>query len=119
MKKILLADDDPAILMTLEYLMKKSGYQVFVARNGTEAMAILDEEVPDVAILDIMMPDIDGYEICEAIRQNDTLQMTKVIFLSAKSRKLDIEKGMQVGADFYMTKPFSTKELMKKIEELT
>lgn len=116
--KVLIADDEPNILLSLEFLMKKNGFDVFIARNGTEAMSILSEQIPDLVLLDIMMPDIDGYELCEHIRLQEQFKMTKIIFISAKSRKIDIEKGLDLGADLYITKPFSTRDLIKKIQDL-
>lgn len=116
--RILVADDEPNILLSLEFLMRKSGYEVFIARNGTEAMEIVKRQKPDLAVLDIMMPDIDGYQICEFIKSKSELKACKVIFLSAKSKESDIQKGMSYGADFYMTKPYSTRALMQKVNEL-
>jgi DNA-binding response OmpR family regulator len=118
MIKVLIADDEPAILMSLEFLMRKNGFEVYIARNGAEALQLLGVHTPDVVLLDIMMPDIDGYELCEHIRSQEKTRQTKVIFISAKSRKVDIEKGMEVGADLYVTKPFSTRDLLKKIHNL-
>ncbi len=117
-QKILLVDDDPNILMSLEFLMRKSGFDVLVARNGTEALELLNEQVPDLTLLDIMMPDVDGYEICKHIKGSKKLRHGKVVFLSAKSKETDIRKGYDLGADLYVTKPFSTKELVKKVDEL-
>ena len=116
-KKILVVDDDPYILMSLEFLMKKSGYEVMVARNGKEAMDLL-KDLPELVILDIMMPDVDGYEICKHIKSDNNLKNAKVVFLSAKSSEADIKKGMALGASLYITKPFSTRELTKQIKTL-
>lgn len=116
--KILLVDDDPNILISLEFLMRKSGYDVLIARNGTEALELLNDNVPDLTLLDIMMPDVDGYEICKHIKSSKKLKHSKVVFLSAKTKESDIQKGYKLGADLYVTKPFSTKELVKKIDEL-
>lgn len=116
--KILVVDDDPNILMSLEFLMRKNGYDVLVARNGTEALELLNDTVPDLTILDIMMPDVDGYEICRHIKASKKLKHGKVVFLSAKTRESDIQKGYKLGADLYFTKPFSTKELVKQISDL-
>ncbi|TAF66287.1 MAG: response regulator [Cytophagales bacterium] len=115
--KVLVVDDEPNILLSLEFLMKKQGYQVFIARNGQEALDTAFNEKPQVIILDIMMPDVDGYEVCQRIKKEKTLSNTKIIFLTAKTKEADIQKGYDAGADFYMTKPFSTRELMKKIQE--
>ncbi|HAN65370.1 MAG TPA: response regulator [Chitinophagaceae bacterium] len=118
MKKILVVDDDPYILMSLEFLMKKEGFDVKVARNGTEALDIIQQETPALVLLDIMMPDMDGYAICKHIKGNKKLQHIKVVFLSAKSKESDIQKGYDLGASLYVTKPFSTRDLMKKVREL-
>lgn len=118
MKKVLIVDDEPNIIMSLEFLMKKNGFEVFIARDGSEAISIVDNETPHVVVLDIMMPKVDGYEVCEYIKKQKGLD-TKVIFLSAKGKETDIKKGYDSGADFYMTKPFSTKNLMQKVDELT
>lgn len=118
MKKILIVDDEPNIVMTLEYTFKKSNYIVFIARDGQEALDILKTNYPDVIILDIMMPMVDGFATLEQIRKDDNLQHTKVMFLSAKNKESDIEKGLALGADAYMTKPFSIKKVVEKVEEL-
>ena len=118
MKKILIVDDEPNIVMTLEYTFKKSNYEVFIARDGQEALDILKTNFPDVIILDIMMPMVDGFATLEQIRKDDNLQHTKVMFLSAKNKESDIEKGLALGADAYMTKPFSIKKVVEKMEEL-
>lgn len=118
MKKILIVDDEPNIVMTLEYTFKKSNYEVFIARDGQEALDILKTNFPDVIILDIMMPMVDGFATLEQIRKDDNLQHTKVMFLSAKNKESDIEKGIALGADAYMTKPFSIKKVIEKVEEL-
>ena len=118
MKKILIVDDEPNIVMSLEYLLRRKSFDVFIARNGTEALESLGKSKPDLVLLDIMMPDVDGYEICEYIKTTPDLKHIKVIFLSAKSKKSDIEKGLELGADLYMVKPFSNKELVQNINEL-
>lgn len=118
MKKILVVDDDPYILMSLEFLMKKNGYQVMIARNGTEAMDAVNTVKPDLILLDIMMPDVDGYSICKYIKSKKELKDILVVFVSAKTKEADIEKGYQLGAALYVNKPFSTRDLMKKVNEL-
>ena len=118
MKKILIVDDEPNIVMTLEYTFKKSNYEVFIARDGQEALDILKTNFPDVIILDIMMPMVDGFATLEQIRKDANLQHTKVMFLSAKNKESDIEIGLALGADAYMTKPFSIKKVVEKVEEL-
>jgi CheY-like chemotaxis protein len=116
--KILVVDDDPFILMSLEFLMKKSGYSVVIARNGTEALNALTVERPNLILLDIMMPDVDGYAICEHIKSSPMLAAIKVIFLSAKTKQIDIQKGYDVGADLFITKPFSTRALKQQVADL-
>lgn len=118
MKKILIVDDEPNIVMTLEYTFKKSNYEVFIARDGQEALDILKTNFPNVIILDIMMPMVDGFATLEQIRKDANLQHTKVLFLSAKNKESDIEKGLALGADAYMTKPFSIKKVVEQVEEL-
>ena len=118
LKKVLIADDEPNILLSLEFLMRKKGFEVFIARNGSEAMEIIKKNSLDVAVLDIMMPDIDGYQICSFIKGSPAFAQCKVLFLSAKSKETDIEKGLAIGADAYVTKPFSTRDLMQKVLEL-
>ncbi|MDQ1085697.1 response regulator transcription factor [Siphonobacter sp. SORGH_AS_1065] len=117
--KILIVDDEPGIVMSLEFLMKKEGYQVYIARDGAEALDIIRQETPHLVLLDIMMPSVDGYEVCRQVKESQSLQETKIIFLSAKSKESDIEKGLSFGADLYLTKPFSTRNLMAKVQELT
>lgn len=116
--KVLIVDDEPNILMSLEFLMKKKGYEVFIARNGAEAIKIIEEEFPDLVLLDIMMPDVDGYEVCEYVKGKPVLKEIRIVFLSAKTKETDIKKGLDMGADLYLTKPFSNKELMKQVESL-
>lgn len=118
-KKVLIVDDEPAILMSLEFLLRKNGYGVFIARSGTEAKEVAERESPEVVVLDIMMPDVDGYQVCEFIKSHPVLSSTRVIFLSAKSKEADMEKGLALGADAYLTKPFSTKVLLEKIKSLS
>ena len=115
---ILIVDDEPNIVMSLEFLMRKNGFQVGIARNGTEALAAIDQTPFDLILLDIMMPDVDGLQVCRQLRQRPDRAATKVIFLSAKSREADMQKGYEAGADLYIPKPFSTRQLMEKVREL-
>lgn len=118
MKKIIIADDEHKILMSLEYSFKKNGYDVYIARDGTEVLDFLKTMIPDVILLDIMMPNLDGYSTLEIIKEDKKFNDTKVIFISAKNNPKDIEKGLEMGADAYVTKPYSIKKLMQQIEEL-
>lgn len=118
MKKILIADDEPNIIMSLEYTFRKNNFDVFIARDGKEALEILKTQRPDVIILDIMMPEIDGYATLEHIRANPELSGCRVVFLTAKNKASDIEKGLSLGADAYMTKPFSLKKLLDQVHKL-
>ncbi len=118
MKQILVVDDDPDILMSLEFLMKKNGYQVMIARNGTEALEAINTVKPNLILLDIMMPDVDGYSICKHVKSKKDLKDIHVVFLSAKTKETDVQKGLDLGASMYITKPFSTRDLMKKVNEL-
>ncbi|GEN76964.1 response regulator transcription factor [Chryseobacterium hagamense] len=118
MKRIIIADDEHKILMSLEYSFRKNGYEVFIARDGTEVLEFLKTMVPDAILLDIMMPNLDGYSTLEIIRQDEKLKETKVILLSAKNNPKDIEKGLEMGADAYVTKPYSIRKLMQQMEEM-
>ena len=118
MKKILIADDEHKIVMTLEYAFRKAGYEIFIARDGSEVLEILKTEIPDVILLDIMMPNVDGYTTLSEIKKNENYKNIKVIFLSAKTGESDIKKGLELGADAYVTKPYSIKKLTEKVEEL-
>ena len=118
MKKILIVDDEPNIVMSLEYTFKKKGFEVFIARDGSEALEILENNIPDIILLDVMMPKVDGYQTIKLIKENEKLKHIKVVFLSAKSKSSDIEKGLSLGADKYLLKPFSVKNLVSEVNEL-
>ena len=115
---ILIVDDEPNIVMSLEFLMRKNGYQVGIARNGTEALAAIAETNYDLILLDVMMPDVDGLQVCRQLRQRPDRAGTKVIFLSAKTKEADIQQGYAAGADLYVPKPFSTRQLMEQVRGL-
>ena len=117
-KKILIVDDEPNIIMTLEYTFKKQNFEVFIARDGGEALEILEKNKPDVVLLDIMMPLVDGYQTLQHIKKTEYLKGTKVVFLTAKNKASDIEKGLQLGADKYLIKPFSVKKIVAEIIQL-
>jgi DNA-binding response OmpR family regulator len=117
-KRILIADDEPSIVAALEYLLQQGGYEVLIARNGDEALDLLEQRTPDLVLLDVMMPRKSGYEICSRIRDQAEWRHIKVIMLSAKGRDAEVNRGLAIGADLYVTKPFSTRELMAKIDGL-
>ena len=117
-KKVLIADDEQNIVISLEFLMKREGYQVEVANDGEEAVRRIRASRPDLVLLDVMMPGLSGFEVCQAVRGDEALAGVKILMLSAKGRDTDIAKGQALGADAYMTKPFSTKELAEKVREL-
>ena len=116
--KVLIADDEPNIVISLEYLMKRAGYEVLVARDGQEALDLLRRERPRLVLLDVMMPKKSGHDVCQELRADDALKDTLVLMLTAKGRDTDVDKGLGVGADAYMTKPFSTKELVAKVAQM-
>jgi DNA-binding response OmpR family regulator len=115
---IVIADDEPNILISLEFLFKRAGYQVTLARDGQEALDAIVRERPALALLDVMMPHKSGLEVCQAVRADDSLQATRILMLTAKGRETDVAKGLALGADGYMTKPFSTKELAQKVKDM-
>ena len=118
MKKILIVDDEPNIVMALEYTFKKNNFEVFIARDGQEALDILKNQQPDIIILDVMMPNVDGFETLKQIKKDERLNHCKVLFLSAKNKEKDIEKGLGLGANLYVVKPFSVKKLVEQVNEL-
>lgn len=117
-QKILIVDDEPNIVMSLEYAFKKQDFEVYIARDGSEAIEILTHHVPNVVLLDIMMPNVDGYQTLKFIKEKIELNSTKVVFLTAKNKNSDIEKGLKLGADKYLIKPFSVKKIVAEILEL-
>ena len=117
-RSILIADDEPNILISLEYLMKREGYTVSVARDGEEAIAAILRDRPALVLLDVMMPKKSGFEVCQAVRADETLAGVKILMLTAKGRDTDVAQGLGVGADGYMTKPFSTQELAARVREM-
>lgn len=117
-RKVLIADDEPNIVISLEYLMKREGHAVIVARDGDEALELIRTERPALVLLDVMMPKKTGYEVCQALRADEATAGIKVLMLTAKGRDTDVAMGLGVGADAYMTKPFSTKDLAEKVREL-
>lgn len=115
---ILIADDEPNILISLEFLLKRAGYQVSLARDGQQALAAIQRDRPQLVLLDVMMPIKTGFEVCQAVRADDSLNAVRILMLSAKGRDTDLAKGLALGADAYMTKPFSTRELLQKVQDM-
>ncbi len=117
-KTVLVVDDEPNIVVPLEFLLEQNGYTVLVASSGEEALEIIAKHKPNLVLLDIMLPGIDGYEVCEIIRLNQEWQKMKIIFLTAKGQDLDVAKGMVLGADAYIIKPFSKAEILENVRKL-
>jgi DNA-binding response OmpR family regulator len=116
--KVLIADDEPNIVVSLEFLMKREGHQVLVARDGAQALAAIRREKPDLVLLDLMMPVMSGFDVCQQVRADESLAGVKILMLTAKGRDTDVAQGLGLGADAYMTKPFSTKELAAKVRSM-
>lgn len=114
-QRVLVVDDEPNIVMALEFLLAKAGFAVEVARNGRDALAALDRTPPDLLILDVMMPEFDGYDVCARIRGDRRWDATRIVMLTARGRDADRDRGMALGADAYVTKPFSTRELVERV----
>ena len=114
-QSVLVVDDEANILLSLEFLMKKAGYEVRLARDGEEALAEIGKARPDLVLLDVMMPKRNGFDVCEAIRANPEWRAVRVILLTAKGRDIEREKGLALGADDYITKPFSTREVVERV----
>lgn len=117
-KKILIVDDDPNIVISLEFLMKREGFDVVVARDGEAALQAMAERVPDLVLLDIVMPKKDGYEVCQQIRATPAWKDVRIVMVTAKGRDTERAKGLALGADAYVTKPFSTKDLAQLVRQL-
>ncbi len=115
---ILAVDDEPNILLSLEYILEQEGYDVHVARDGDEALELAERIRPDLILLDVAMPRKDGYEVCRVLRGNEDMASTKVVMLTAKGQPLERKKGLEVGADMYVTKPFSADDLLDKIRKV-
>ena len=117
-RRILIAEDDSSILISLEFLMRQRGYAIRTANNGVEALAAAREFQPDLLLLDIMLPLKNGFEVCEALRATADTAGIKIVMLSAKGRDSEVSKGYRAGADAYVTKPFSTRELTETVQRL-
>ncbi len=118
MPRILIVDDEPNIVLALELLMKREGYEILAVDDGEKAVKAVESFRPDLVLLDIMMPRMDGYEVCQRIRANASLKDLYIVMLTAKGREVEMEKGLALGADLYITKPFSTREVVRKVKEV-
>ncbi len=116
-RSVLVVDDEPNIVLSLEFIMKQAGFDVRVARDGDEALGAIEASPPDLVLLDVMMPNRDGYDVCQTIRANPAWKGIYIIMLTAKGRDIEREKGMALGADDYVTKPFSTREVIARVEQ--
>ena len=117
-KRILIADDEPNIVVSLEFLMQQCGYDIRTATNGDDALKAIHEFRPHLVLLDVMMPMKNGYEVCQTVRASPALKEVKIVMLTAKGRELEVAKGLAIGADAYVTKPFATKELLATVKGL-
>ena len=117
-KRILIVDDEPNIVISLEFLMMREGHEVRVARDGEAGLTAVRTHRPDLVVLDVMMPKLDGFAVLEAVRADPNLANTRILMLTAKGREAEQHKGLSLGADAYMPKPFSTRDLVDKVKEL-
>lgn len=116
--RILIVDDEPNIVISLEYLLKKEGFEINVATDGEAALSMAAEFRPHLVLLDVMMPKKSGFEVCEALRADPSMSELKIVMLTAKGRETEVSKGLALGANAYITKPFSTKDLLAQIKTL-
>ena len=117
-KEILKVDDETNVVVPIQFLMEQQGYRVMIAERGEDALDLIYHYKPDLVLLDIMLPGMDGYEVCEIVRLNPNYRDVKIIFLTAKGREVEIAKGLALGANAYIIKPFSNTELVAKVKEL-
>lgn len=117
-KKVLIVDDEENIVISMEFLLNQAGYYLEIARNGEEALEKVAAFTPDLILLDVMMPKINGFEVTRRVRENPAWQQIKIIMLTAKGREVEVTKGLALGANAYIIKPFSTKELMAQVEHI-
>ncbi len=116
-KKVLIVDDEANIVISIEFLIKQAGYTLDIAHNGEEALEKVATFQPDLILLDVMMPKINGFEVCRRIKENPDWQHIKIVMLTAKGREVEVTKGIALGVDAYVIKPFSTKELMAEVKQ--
>jgi DNA-binding response OmpR family regulator len=117
-KRVLVVDDEPNIVRSLRFLMEREGLEIEVASTGQAAVAALDRAPADLVLLDVMMPELDGFEVCQRIRARPAWRATKIVMLTAKGRDVERDKGLALGADAYVTKPFSTRDLVAKVKQM-
>ncbi|MDH3672285.1 MAG: response regulator [Gammaproteobacteria bacterium] len=117
-KNILLVDDEPNIVLSLEFLMKRVGYGVQIAADGDAALEAVKQQRPDLILLDVSLPKRDGFNVCQTIRANPEWNDIRIIMLTAKGRDVEYEKGLALGADDYVTKPFATQEVVDKVRAM-
>ena len=117
-RTILIVDDEPNIVISIEYLMKRAGYDVAIAYDGQQALDYLAENTPALMILDVMMPNKNGFEVCEEVRSDNRFVDLPILMLSAKGRQAEMSKGLSLGANAYITKPFSTHDLVERVKSL-
>jgi len=117
-KQILIVDDEPNIVISLEFLMRREGFRVEVARDGEEALTRIRQDRPDLVLLDVMMPKVNGFEVCQAVRADPSLAAVRIVMLTAKGREAEIAKGLALGAAAYVPKPFSTRDLVVQVKSL-
>ena len=116
--RILIAEDEPNIVLSLEFLLRHSGYEVSVASDGEQALRLMESFAPHLVLLDVMMPVRDGFEVCRIIRGNPAWRTVKIVMLTAKGRDSEFRRGLELGADAYVTKPFSTQRLLEQVRAL-
>ena len=117
-KRVLIAEDEPSIVLSLEFLLAEEGFEVFTSDNGADALRLCRERKPDLLVLDIMLPLVNGFEICRAVRDDSQLHGTRIVMLTARGREHEVQRGLALGADAYITKPFATRELMRVVKDL-
>jgi DNA-binding response OmpR family regulator len=116
--RILIAEDEPNIVISLEFLLGRAGHDVTVARNGPEALELAERLRPGLVVLDVMLPGVDGFEVCRRLRGNAATSDIRILMLTARGRQGEIDKGIAAGANAYLTKPFATRELVETVESL-
>ena len=117
-QKILIVDDEPSITVPLKFLMEQNRFDVMVVHSGEDALRAIDMFEPDLVLLDVMLPAVDGFQVCQSLRENPLRKNLKIVFLSAMTRDLDIAKGNTLGADAYITKPFSNTDVVNQVNDL-